>query len=100
MPTTTVLTYAIKPEHIQDFIAACIANHEASIQEPGNLRFDFLQSSDDPTRFMLYETYQTEEAAKAHKETSHYKKWKEQTANWLAKPREAVKYNMIRPEKK
>ena len=29
------------------------ANHEASIQEDGNRRFDVLQSPDDPARFIL-----------------------------------------------
>ena len=47
----------VKPEHVEDFIAASKQNHENSVQEPGNRRFDVLQSTEDPTRFLLYEAY-------------------------------------------
>ncbi len=73
MIVTTVTVY-VKPENIDDFIEATIENHEASIKEPGNMRFDVLQSMTDPTRFLLYEAYQSEEEAAAHKETEHYLK--------------------------
>ncbi len=96
MIVTTVIVY-VKKENIQDFITATIANHEASIKEPGNLRFDFLQCADDPSRFLLYEAYESEEAAKAHKNTPHYILWKDTVANWMAKPREGIKHNVIRP---
>ena len=43
----TLVHVHVNPEYIDDFIAASRANHEASIQEPGNLRFDVLQSPDD-----------------------------------------------------
>ena len=54
MIVTTVIVF-VKPEHIQDFIEASIVNHLGSLKEPGNMRFDVLQSRDDPSRFMLYE---------------------------------------------
>ena len=53
----TLVEVHVKPEHINDFITATRRNHEASIQEPGNRRFDVLQSPDDPARFLLYEVY-------------------------------------------
>lgn len=87
----------VKEEHIDDFINATIENHENSIKEEGNLRFDFLQDQNDPTKFILYEAFIDEEAAKKHKETNHYKKWKETVENWMKKPRESFKCIVIRP---
>ena len=87
----------VKKNHISDFIDATIANHDNTRREPGNIRFDVLQSADDPTLFMLYEAYVSEEAVAAHKETMHYLKWRETVAEWMAKPREGLKYKVIRP---
>ena len=56
----TIVHVHVKPEHVADFIESIRANHEASVKEPGNLRFDILQSADDPTRFVAYEAYRDE----------------------------------------
>lgn len=50
----TMVHVQVKPENVQDFIAATRLNHESSVRENGNRRFDILQSPDDPTRFVLY----------------------------------------------
>lgn len=99
MIVTCVIVY-VKAEHRDDFIAATIENHTHSIKEPGNLRFDVLQCADDPSRFLLYEAYESEEAAKAHKDTPHYLKWKETVADWMERPREGIKHKVIRPTEK
>ncbi|NIA30682.1 MAG: antibiotic biosynthesis monooxygenase [Actinobacteria bacterium] len=96
MIATTVFVH-VKDENIEDFISATIANHNGSVQEPGNLRFDVLQSKEDPSRFLLYEAYETEEAAAAHKKTPHYLKWRESVAPWMAEPRQGVQYNSLAP---
>ncbi len=93
----TCVTVYVKEEHIQDFITATVLNHEGSIQEAGNLRFDVLQCAEDPTRFMLYEAYASEDASKAHKDTVHYKNWREAVAPWMAKPREGIAHTVVRP---
>jgi autoinducer 2-degrading protein len=82
---------------IDSFINATIANQRESVKEPGNLRFDFIQQADDPCRFMLYEAYESEEAAAAHKNTSHYLRWRENVKNFMADPRQGIKYNIIEP---
>ena len=87
----------VKQEHIEDFVAATIRNHEGSLREPGNRRFDVLQDGEDPGRFLLYEAYESEEDARAHKETAHYLKWRETVADWMAQPRQGVPYKVIRP---
>ncbi len=94
----TIVHVHVKPEHIEDFIAATRENHLASVREPGNLRFDVLQSEEDPARFVLYEAYVDEAAAAAHKETDHYLRWRERVADWMAEPRRGVRYRGLLPE--
>ena len=93
----TCVTVYVKPDKIDEFIQASIENHRNSVKEPGNLRFDLLQCTDDPGRFFLYEAYESEEASAAHKETPHYLKWRETVADWMAGPREGVKHRVIAP---
>ena len=88
----------VKPEHTESFITATRRNHEASIREPGNRRFDVLQSPDDPQRFILYEAYDSAEDALRHKETEHYKNWRDSVAEWMAEPRQGITYNGLLPE--
>lgn len=93
----TLVHVAVKPAHIDDFIAATRRNHEASVQEPGNRRFDVLQLSDDPGRFVLYEAYASAADAQAHKQTAHYHVWRDTVADWMAEPRRGVSCNGLFP---
>ncbi|MBI5462371.1 MAG: antibiotic biosynthesis monooxygenase [Gammaproteobacteria bacterium] len=94
----TLVHVRVVPEHVQDFIAATRANHLASVREPGNLRFDVLQTPDDPTDFILYEAYASAADAAAHKETAHYLTWRDRVAPWMAQPRQGVPYRGLLPE--
>jgi autoinducer 2-degrading protein len=94
----TLVHVHVKPEHVPDFIDSMRANHAASVREPGNFRFDVLQSVDDPTRFILHEWYIDEAAAQAHKETPHYLEWRAQAEDWMAEPRFGVRYVGLFPE--
>ncbi len=93
----TLVHVHVKPEHVDDFIAATRRNHEASVKEPGNLRFDVLQQADDPTRFVLYEAYRSEADARAHKDTAHYLEWREAVADWMAEPRQGIVHRGLCP---
>jgi autoinducer 2-degrading protein len=94
----TLVHCHVKPEAVGSFIAACVANHEGSVREPGNVRFDVIQLVEDPTRFVLYEWYRDEAAAKAHKETPHYTAWRAATENMFAEPRHGVRYVGLAPQ--
>ena len=96
MIVTCVHVY-VKADHIDDFIQATTPNHYGSVQETGNLRFDLLQDANDPTHFMLYEAYRSQEEAAKHKETDHYKTWRATVADWMAQPRNGVKYTLLLP---
>jgi (4S)-4-hydroxy-5-phosphonooxypentane-2,3-dione isomerase len=93
----TLVDIHVKAEHLAQFIEATRANHEGSVCEPGNLRFDILQSATDPTRFVFYEAYSDEASAKAHKETAHYAQWRDAVADWMAEPRVGVRYDGLFP---
>ncbi len=93
----TIVHVTVKPDHVDDFIEATQLNHESSVQEPGNRRFDVLQSADNPTQFVLYEAYENAAEAAKHKETDHYRQWRETVADWMAQPREGVPYNGLFP---
>lgn len=88
----------VKPESVADFRQATIENARSSVQEPGLARFDVVQQQDDATRFVLIEVYRTPEAAAAHKETTHYAKWRDAVATMMAEPRHSVKYNAVFPD--
>lgn len=93
----TIVYVSVKPGMLKDFIAASEVNHAQSVREKGNMRFDLLQQADDPTKFVLYEAYEDEASAAAHKETAHYMVWKETVADWMAEPRNGVRYTALKP---
>ena len=93
----TCVYVCVKPESVNDFIAASVENHKSSVKEPGNLRFDLVQQADDPAKIMIYEAYESDEAAAAHKNTPHYLKWRDTVASMMAEPRKGVKYNILQP---
>lgn len=98
--TVTMVHVQVKNEFIESFIEATRHNHEGSVKEPGNFRFDILQDSQDPTRFVLYEAYISAESAAAHKQTTHYAAWRDTVAPWMAKPREGIKHRLLFPRPK
>ena len=88
----------VKPDQVEAFRAATIENARNSVQESGVARFDVIQQSDDPTRFVLVEVYRNAEAPAQHKETDHYKTWRDTVAAMMAEPRTSVKYHNLFPD--
>lgn len=91
----TLVHVRVDPHHLDDFVAVSRENQEASAREPGALRFDLLRSSDDPTRFLIYEAYRTAEDAAAHKETAHYLAWRAAVVDWMAEPRRGEPFEAL-----
>ncbi len=88
----------VKPECVDAFRAATLENARNSVREPGIARFDVSQQADDPARFLLLEVYRTAEAPAAHKETAHYKTWRDTVESMMAEPRRSQKFNSIFPD--
>lgn len=86
----TIVLVNVVPECVDAFAEITEYNHKNSRKEPGNVRFDVLHDNKDPNRFVLYEVYVDADAAAAHKETEHYKKWKETVAPMMAVPRQSI----------
>jgi quinol monooxygenase YgiN len=87
----------VKPECIDAFREASLANARQSILEPGIARFDVVQQQDDPARFVLVEAYRTPDAPAKHKETAHYQTWRDSVADMMAEPRQSAKYTNCFP---
>jgi autoinducer 2-degrading protein len=87
----------VKPDCVSAFRDATVANAQASRREPGIARFDLLQQGEDPNRFIMVEAYRSAEAPAAHKETPHYKVWRDAVADMMAEPRHSVKLWSVDP---
>lgn len=88
----------VSPDQIEAFKAATLKNARNSLQEPCIGRFDVIQQSDDNSRFVLVEVYRTPEDAGRHKETAHYKLWRDTVAGMMAEPRTSIKYMNVFPD--
>ena len=88
----------VKPEFIGAFIEATLENARHSVQEAGIARFDVIHQKEDRSRFVLVEVYRTPEAPGLHKETEHYKTWRDRVAEMMAEPRSSTKYLNLFPE--
>jgi quinol monooxygenase YgiN len=87
----------VKPECVEDFKVATLANVRNSIREPGIARFDFIEQIDAPNHFVLVEVYRTPEDAAKHKETTHYMVWRDVVGHMMAEPRSSTKFANIEP---
>lgn len=88
----------VHPERISEFIAATRRNVEASLQEPGVVRFDFAQAEDAPNEFVLVEVYRDAAAPDAHKQTAHYLAWRDAVADMMATPRSSRRFTALSPD--
>jgi (4S)-4-hydroxy-5-phosphonooxypentane-2,3-dione isomerase len=87
----------VKAECVEAFKVATVENARNSVKEPGVARFDVVQQLDDPTRFVLVEVYRAAADPGRHKETAHYKTWRDTVEGMMAGARHGVKYANIFP---
>jgi autoinducer 2-degrading protein len=88
----------VRPECVEAFKDATRTNARESALEPGIARFDCLQQTDDPARFVLMEAYRDAGAPARHKETRHYQVWRDAVAPMMAEPRASVKFSLVSPD--
>lgn len=94
-----VLVYVhVKPERVDDFIQATLDNIKDSREEPGVSNFDLLREEMDPTHFILFEEYKSKAAANQHKDTRHYRVWREAVMDMMADPRQGIWFNRVDEE--
>ena len=85
----------VRPDRVDEFVAATLANARASVQEPGVVRFDVVQDKADPAHVVLVEVYRDDDASAAHKATAHYATWRDTVADLMAKPRESTRFSVL-----
>jgi len=90
----------VKEDRIEDFKKATLENARNSVKEPGVARFDVIEQQENPSRFVLVEVYRTAGDPAKHKETTHYKKWRDTVTEMLAEERTRVIYNNVFPDEK
>ncbi|MCI4667620.1 MAG: antibiotic biosynthesis monooxygenase [Bacteroidia bacterium] len=96
-----IVYISVKPENLEEFVEASFKNHIGTrTTEAGNLRFDILQKADDPTKFVLYEVFESEEAIRLHKETDHYKVWRDTVNPMMAEKRYGIGYIPLAPKER
>ncbi len=93
-----IVRVTVKPGYYEQFEAATGENHRASLQEPGVVQFDVLKDEQNPGEYVLYEMYRDAEAALAHKETEHYKRWRATVAEMMAGPRQGADLRLLFPD--
>jgi quinol monooxygenase YgiN len=73
-----VAEFEVKPEAIDAFLAAAVADASASVaNEPGCRQFDVTRSTEAPNRILLYEVYDSQAAFDAHLEMPHLKTFRD-----------------------
>lgn len=93
-----VVHMEVQPDKLEAFKAVVSANVRASLNEPGLVRFDFIQQKDAPAKFMFYEVYRSAEAYEEHKQSEHFKRWIEQGVPLLAGERVRTFYENVEPD--
>ena len=92
-----IVRIRIFKEKADEFIAATLENVRRSLEEPGISRFELLRDEESADRFVLIEAYRDAEAQAAHKESAHYKKWRDLVEPMMAEPRARAVYAAIGP---
>ena len=69
----------VKPDQIDAFKKATQEIVEASLKEPGCIRFEVYQQEDIENKFLFWQIFTDEKAADTHLASVHAKKWSEAT---------------------
>jgi autoinducer 2-degrading protein len=87
----------IKPGMGEAFREAALRDREGTRTEPGNVRFDVLRAAapveeGEPEVFYLSEVYRSPEDFAAHQQTPHYHRFRDETVEMMAEPRQGLRY--------
>lgn len=90
-----IVSFHVKPECVEQFLAATSEDARASRADPGVIRFDLIQQTEDATCIALYEVYGARPDGERHLEMAHFKKWQSTIAPMLFEPPHAVTYSQL-----
>jgi (4S)-4-hydroxy-5-phosphonooxypentane-2,3-dione isomerase len=92
-----IINVHVKSDFIEGFKTASLDNASNSVKEPGVIRFDVYQQSDDPSRYTLVEIYKTDEDVTRHRETTHYVRWRDTVTAMMVEPRTRTTHRIVYP---
>jgi quinol monooxygenase YgiN len=87
--------FTVKAEAIHHFRTATLQHVHRTRQEAGVLRFELMQSAEDPGQFVLLMAFQDDSARARHMATEHFKTWRETVASWLSEPIRSIQYTRV-----
>jgi len=93
-----IIDVYVREPDVEAFREATLRNRDGSVLEPGVLRFDVLQVEAELTHFVLFEVYRDEQATLDHKQTAHYKIWREAVEPMMARPRGSTACSVVAPK--
>jgi quinol monooxygenase YgiN len=85
----------VRPEHLRVFVEYARQHGENSMAEPGCLRFDVLQDTQDPHTICLYEVFRSEADLDTHRQQPYYTRWMAMSRGWrdaAASSRRVLRY--------
>lgn len=74
--------WKVKPEHADSWPEITREFTEATLDEPGNLFFEWSRSLEDPNTYVLIEAFK-DDAAEAHVTSAHFRKAQEELPQYL-----------------
>lgn len=76
MQITKTVTFIAKDDSIEELKSLLKTMVEPSKNENGCLLYDIFQVQSEPTRFIVIESWENNDALEGHKHTAHYKHYK------------------------
>jgi autoinducer 2-degrading protein len=93
-----VVKVRIKPDKRERFLQAI--EHDAlhsEADEPGCVRFNVVQDTNDENVYIFYEVYKDDAALDAHRKTPHFATWREAAEECLDGPAERTLCTTVFP---
>lgn len=89
------VTFKVKTDRTAAFIEQTKDNVRNSLKEEGVKRFEFYRESENENIFVLFEIYQSKEDQLKHRETEHFKRWKEIIMDMIQEPYSIKQYELL-----
>lgn len=85
MPFAVVVTFQIRPEHLETFMPLMLENARTSLREEvGCRQFDVATDPETPGEVFLYETYDDKAAFQIHLASTHFTRFDRAVAEMVA----------------
>jgi quinol monooxygenase YgiN len=97
-PAVFAVDLDIAPAELDKYLAAVRENGAATIKEPGCREYNIMVSATNPNHVFIFEVYENDTAAQAHRASEHFKKYRATTANMVTaadvRPMKSVAFNL------